>query len=67
MVYLFTAIGLIFGFSVGLGTINVILRHKTKEEIQTDKSIRTKFGLLVWSFAAVGGWTGHYIFQHYFY
>lgn len=67
MVYLFTAIGFIFGFSVGLGTINVMLRHKTKEEIQSDRSIRTKYGLLVWGFAAIGGWIGYHVFQNYFY
>ena len=67
MVYLFALVGLVFGFSVGLGTINVILRNKTKEEIETDKSLRAKFGLLVWGFAFVGGWLGVYIFNNYFY
>lgn len=67
MVYLFTAIGFIFGFSVGLGAINVALRYKSKEEIQNDKSIRTQYGLLVWAFAAIGAWIGYNIFQNYFY
>lgn len=67
MVYLFTIIGFVFGFSIGLGTINVLLRNKTKDEIQNNKSLRWKFGVLVWIFAILGGFIGNYIFNHYFY
>jgi hypothetical protein len=67
MVYLFAVIGFIFGFSVGLGSINVALRYKTKEEIQSDKSLRWKYGILVWVFAFIGGWLGITIYNNYFY
>jgi len=67
MVYLFAVIGFVFGFSVGLGSINVALRYKTKEQIQNDKSLRWKYGVLVWAFAIVGGWVGVQIYNIYFY
>ncbi len=67
MVYLFTVIGFVFGFSVGLGSINVALRYKTKEEIKNDKSLRWKYGVMVWVFALIGGFFGHSIYNNYFY
>lgn len=67
MVYLFAVIGFVFGFSVGLGSINVALRYKTKEQIQNDKSLRWKYGILVWVFAIIGGWLGVQLYNTYFY
>lgn len=67
MVYLFAVIGFVFGFSVGLGSINVALRYKSTDEIKSDKSLRWKYGLLVWAFAFVGGWLGVMIYNNYFY
>jgi len=67
MVYLFAIIGFVFGFSIGLGSINVALRYKSTKEIQSDKALRWKYGLLVWGFAFVGGWIGVQIYNNYFY
>ena len=64
MVYIFGIIGLVFGFSVGLGTINVILRNRSKKEIQEDSSLRWKYGLLVWLIAGFGCWIGIYLYNH---
>ena len=37
MVYIFGLFGAMIGFGVGLGTINVLLRHHGKTEIQDNK------------------------------
>lgn len=66
MVYLFGLVGFVFAFSVGLGLINVILRGKTKEQLQ-EKNIRMKYGLLVWGLAILGGWAGVTIYNQFFY
>jgi len=66
MVYLFGLVGFVFAFSVGLGLINVILRKKTKEQLQ-EKNIRMKYGLMVWALAILGGWGGVTIYNQFFY
>ena len=67
MVYIFALVGLISGFAIGLGVINVFLRHYTMKEIEADKSLRWKYGLSVWIFAGFGGWLGVAIYNNYFY
>lgn len=54
MVYLFALIGLIMGFGIGLGLINVLLRNKTVSEIKQNRAQKTFYGLLVWVFAFIG-------------
>jgi hypothetical protein len=66
MVYLFTFFGFAMGFGVGLGTINVILRHKTMDEIESNRSLRFWYGLLVWVFALAGGWAGWALYTYHF-
>jgi len=66
MVYLFALIGFAFGFAIGLGTINVILRNIPKENLTTDSKLRWKYGLLVWGMSFLGAWIGIYIFNHHF-
>lgn len=58
MVYIFTLFGFLIGFGIGLGTANVLLRNKTKDEILKDQSIRWKYGSLIWIFGFVGAWLG---------
>ena len=67
MVYIFGLFGFITGFAVGLGVINVMLRHYSGNEIQKDKSLRWTYGLAVWVFAGVGCWLGVLIYNRYFY
>lgn len=66
MVYLFGFIGLILGFGVGLGVINVFLRNYSRKELQTDKGLWWTYGLAVWIFAGLGCWLGLLIFDRYF-
>ncbi len=66
MVYIFAVIGFFMGFGVGLGTINVLLRHRSKKDIQSDKSLRWSYGLMVWLFAILGGWLGVWACNNYF-
>lgn len=66
MVYIFGFFGFVMGFGVGLGIINVLLRNRTKEDIQEDKSLRWTYGVAVWVFAAFGGWAGAWIYQNNF-
>jgi len=65
MVYIFVICGFLMGFGVGLGTLNVILRYKTKEEIQNDNSLK-KYGLIAWVFALLGGVISYWIYAHNF-
>ena len=66
MVYIFALVGFVSGFAVGLGTINVILRHVEKERLTQDKAIKWKYGLLVWAFAFAGGGLGIWLFNNVF-
>jgi prolipoprotein diacylglyceryltransferase len=65
MVYIFVFCGFMMGFGVGLGTLNVMLRYKSKEEIQNDNSLK-KYGVIAWALAILGGFIGYWIFSHYF-
>ena len=53
------------GFGVGLGTLNVMLRYKSKEEIQNDNSLK-KYGIIAWLLAVFGGFLGYWIYVHNF-
>lgn len=66
MVYIFALVGFVFGFAIGLGTINVILRNVEKERLTNDKSLKWKYGILVWVFAFCGGWLGVWVFNNVF-
>ena len=65
MVYIFVCCGFIMGFGVGLGTLNVMLRYKSKEEIQNDNSLK-KYGIIAWLLAILGGFLGYWIYVHNF-
>ena len=54
------------GFSIGLGTINVLLRRRSKLEIEEDKSLRWTYGIAVWIFAGLGGWFGFWFYNNNF-
>lgn len=66
MVYIFALIGLAMGFGIGLGIINVLLRHKSIKTIKSDTSLRWTYGLLVWVFAGFGAWAGVWLHNIYF-
>lgn len=64
MVYVFALIGFAIGFGVGLGVINVLLRHYTKKQLETDPSLRWRYGLTVWIFAGLGAWLGVWLHNY---
>lgn len=66
MVYIFGLFGLVMGFGVGLGVINVLLRHYSVKQIKENPSMRWKYGVLVWIFAGLGSWSGIWIYNNYF-
>ena len=66
MVYVFGFVGFVMGFGVGLGVINVLLRHYSKQELQDNKSLRWRYGLAVWIFAVLGGWAGVSLYNNSF-
>ncbi|MCI5060910.1 MAG: hypothetical protein MRY79_07550 [Alphaproteobacteria bacterium] len=65
-VYIFGLFGFVMGFGVGLGVINVFLRHYSNEKIKNDKSLRWTYGLAVWVFAALGAWLGIWLYHNSF-
>ena len=67
MVYIFGFFGFAMGFAVGLGVINVMLRHRSTEEIKKDKSLKWTYGVGVWIMAALGGWLGVWIYNNHIY
>ncbi|MEM8833314.1 MAG: hypothetical protein AAGB32_02120 [Pseudomonadota bacterium] len=66
MVYIFALVGFVMGFAVGLGTINVLLRNRSIEDVKKDKQAKWKYGLLVWAFGFIGGYIGIFIHNNYF-
>jgi hypothetical protein len=66
MVYIFGFVGFMIGFGVGLGIINVLLRHYSKKQLESDKTLRWRYGLTVWIFAGLGGWLGVQLYNNSF-
>ena len=65
MVYIFAFVGFMMGFGIGLGAINVLLRHRSKQEIKEDKSLRL-YGLIAWLLAVMGAIIGVWIHNYNF-
>ena len=59
-------IGALGGFIMGQMILYFLLRHKSNEELLTDKSLKLKFGLLNWACAALGAYAFIQTYQHYF-
>jgi hypothetical protein len=64
MVYLYGFIGLLCGFSLGLGLINVMLRSYSARELAQNKSLRWTYGLFVWAFAGIGVYGAVWIYHN---
>lgn len=67
MVYIFGFFGFMIGFGIGLGIINVLLRHRTLDEIRADKAAKWKYGLIVWAMSAFGAYSGIWIYNNHFF
>ncbi|MCD8571064.1 MAG: hypothetical protein LRY76_06015 [Alphaproteobacteria bacterium] len=61
-------IGFLGGFAVGQMVLFFLLRHKTREELLSDKSLKWKYGTINWAFAILGAWfmveSYHIAFPH---
>ena len=53
MVYVMGVIGFFSGFAAGLMALSFFLRHKTGQQLVSDKSLRV-YGLLNWLAAVLG-------------
>lgn len=58
-------VGFICGFCAGQILLMFMLRYKTNQELQTDKSLKI-YGLLNWLIAGLGAATFVYIYRKYF-
>lgn len=54
-------VGLLIGFGLGLGVLNVLLRDKTKQDLKTDKGLQRKYGALGWGVALLGALAGWWL------
>lgn len=66
MIYVAGIVGFIGGFLVGQMALYFLLRHKSKEELLEDKSLKFKYGLLNWGFAALGSYSFIEMYKLYF-
>ena len=67
MVYLVGIIGFVGGFLAGLMLLHFMLRHKTREELLSDRFLKWKYGILNWLVAALGAASFVSIYQRYFF
>mgnify|MGYP000916129414 CR=1 FL=1 len=65
MIYLAVIIGFVGGFSIGLFLISQILRGRSRQELVSDKSLRWKYGLIVWVMAGLGAWSAVWAYGQY--
>lgn len=66
MVYVVGFIGFIGGFIFGQMLLYFLLRHKSREQLLQDKSLKWKFGLLNWGAAIAGAWAAVETYRLYF-
>ncbi len=59
-------LGFFGGFIFGIMVLHFLLRHKSREELLSDQSLKWKFGLLNWGLAALGAYAFVYMYQLYF-
>lgn len=62
MVYVIGIIGFLGGFSAGLFLIGQMLKGRTRQELMRDKSLRWKYGLMVWALAGLGAWAAVWMY-----
>jgi ABC-type antimicrobial peptide transport system permease subunit len=66
MIYGFGILGFILGFIFGQMLIFFLLRHRSREDLLTDKGLKWKYGLLNWGFAAAGAYLLVVMYNRYF-
>lgn len=66
MTYLVGIMGFLGGFSLGLYLISRFLKGRSRQELVSDKSLRWKYGLIVWVMAGLGAWSAVWAYGQYF-
>ena len=64
MIFIYIICGFLFGFGIGLGVANVMLRNKSKAELQKDKSLAKTYGIAVWICGIIGGYFGYWLYAN---
>ncbi len=65
MVYLVGLGGLIGGFMAGQLLLLFLLRHRSRRDLLTDRSIRWTYGLINWAVAGLGLWLAVSLYNRY--
>ncbi len=65
MVYLVGLGGLIGGFMAGQLLLLFLLRHRSRRDLLTDRSIRWTYGLINWAVAGLGVWLAVSLYNRY--
>lgn len=66
MIYAFGFAGFIGGFLCGQMVLYFLLRHKTRNELLNDKTLKLRYGLLNWLFAGLGAYSFVVMYNQYF-
>lgn len=56
MVYVMGAIGFVMGFVFGQMLLYFLLRHRARQDLLNDKSLKWKYGIINWACAAAGAY-----------
>lgn len=67
MVYVAGIIGFIGGFFAGQMLLYFMLRHRSREDLLNDKSLKWKYGLINWGVAALGAYSFAEAYKLYFF
>ncbi len=66
MVYVVGIIGFIGGFLAGQMLLYFMLRHKSREDLIRDKSLKWQYGILNWLVAILGCYSFIQMYELYF-
>lgn len=66
MVYVVGMFGLIGGFASGQLLLYFLLRHRSRDDLLHDKTLKWKYGILNWLIAMVGAYSFITMYQFYF-
>lgn len=66
MIYVMGIMGFFGGFAFGQMVIYFLLRHRTREEILNDPSIKWIYGPLNWLIAAAGAYSFVLMYSQYY-
>ena len=66
MIYAFGLGGLVCGFALGQMVIFFLLRHRSREDLMNDRSIKFTYGTLNWLFALLGAYAAVIMYNQYY-